>query len=160
MSKTRYTSDVNRGSGDSPPNWPQHFRPVKITQVSLLDLIISHEQMSKKWLFLSQLLIATSWGGFQFFWSIFNFTWGHDPVGLIFSELKIARELTKRSGDESGHVRMALKTVELMEKMTPSQRLGTAKLNNTELWMDVDLKFNPNQVDWNTSRFEGQLGDL
>ena len=33
---------------------------------------------------------------------------------------------------------MALKTVELMEKMTPSQRLGTAKLNNTELWMDVD----------------------
>ena len=35
-------------------------------------------------------------------------------------------------GDESGHVRMALKTVELMEKMTPSQRLGTAKLNNTE----------------------------
>ena len=33
---------------------------------------------------------------------------------------------------------MALKTVELMEKMTPSQRLGTAKLNNTELWIDVD----------------------
>lgn len=39
-------------------------------------------------------------------------------------------------GDESGHVRMALKTVELMEKMTPSQRLGTAKLNNTE-WYAV-----------------------
>lgn len=65
-------------------------------------------------------------------------TFGHDPVGLIFSERKIANELTHRSGDESGHVRMALKTVELMEKMTPSQRLGTAKLNNTELWMDVD----------------------
>jgi len=40
--------------------------------------------------------------------------------------------MTHPSGDESGHVRMALKTVELMEKMTPSQRLGTAKLNNTE----------------------------
>ena len=58
--KRGYTSDVNRGSGDSPPNRPQHFRPVKITQVSLLDLIISHEQMSKKCWFLSQLLIATS----------------------------------------------------------------------------------------------------
>ena len=138
MSKTRYTSDVNWGSGDSPPNWPPTFGLVKITQVFLLDLIISHEQMSKKWLFLSQILIATSWGGFQLFWSIFTFTWGtfgHDPVGLVFSELKIANEFP---GDESGHVRMALKTVELMEKMTPSQRLGTAKLNNTELWMDVD----------------------
>eukprot|EP00435_Cladocopium_sp_Y103_P010188 s1370_g2.t1 len=38
--------------------------------------------------------------------------------------------------DESGHVRMALKTVELMEKMTLTQRLGTAKLNNTE-WYAV-----------------------
>eukprot|EP00913_Durusdinium_trenchii_P002753 g2546.t1 len=37
-------------------------------------------------------------------------------------------------GDEAGHARMALKTVELMEKMTLQQRLGTAKLNNTEPW--------------------------
>eukprot|EP00439_Symbiodinium_sp_Y106_P070151 s430_g12.t1 len=47
-----------------------------------------------------------------------------------------AQRLRMMCGDETGHVRMALKTVEVMEKMTLQERLASTKLSNTE-WYAV-----------------------